>query len=67
MPFTKYGYIDQRWSMKSIGHVACMGAMGIAYSILVEKPGKKIPFGRPRSRLNYNIKMDLRCIGSEVV
>jgi hypothetical protein len=35
-----------------------------AYNILVGKPeGKKRPLGRPRSRWEYNIRMDLREIG----
>jgi hypothetical protein len=34
--------------MRCAGHVARMGEMRNAYSILVGKPEGKIPFGRPR-------------------
>jgi hypothetical protein len=34
-----------------------------AYKILVGKIEKKRPFGRPRRRLENNIRMDLREIG----
>jgi hypothetical protein len=34
-----------------------------AYRILVEKPERKRPLGRPRRRWEVNIKMDLREIG----
>jgi hypothetical protein len=35
-----------RWT----GHVACMGEMRNAYSILVGKPEGKRPLGRPKHR-----------------
>jgi hypothetical protein len=38
-----------------------------AYSILVGKPERKRPLGRPRRRWVDNIKMDLREIGWEGV
>jgi hypothetical protein len=31
-----------------------------AYNILVGKPERKIPLGRPRNRWEDNIRMDLR-------
>jgi hypothetical protein len=34
-----------------------------AYKILMGKPEGKRPLGRPRRRLEINIKMDLRNIG----
>jgi hypothetical protein len=34
-----------------------------AYKILVGKPAGKRPFGRPRCRWEYTIKMDLRAVG----
>jgi hypothetical protein len=34
-----------------------------AYRILVRKPGRKRPLGRPRRRREDNIKMDIREIG----
>ena len=35
------------------------------YRILVGKPEKKRPLGRPRRRWEYNIKMDLQEVGCE--
>jgi hypothetical protein len=40
-----------------------MGAKRNAYRILVGKPERKRPLGRPRRRCVDNIKMDLREIG----
>jgi hypothetical protein len=40
-----------------------MGETRNAYRILVGKPEKKRPLGRPRRRWVYNIKIDLREIG----
>jgi hypothetical protein len=34
-----------------------------AYNILVGKPERKRPFGRPRRRQEYNITIDLRETG----
>jgi hypothetical protein len=34
-----------------------------AYNILVGKPERKMPLGRPRRRWVYNMKMNLREIG----
>jgi hypothetical protein len=48
-----------RWK----GHVACMGEVRGAYSILVARPEGRRPLGRSRRRLVDNIKMDLRKIG----
>jgi hypothetical protein len=36
------------------------------YKILVGKPERKSPLGRPRSRWENNIRMDLREVGWEV-
>jgi hypothetical protein len=47
-----------------VGHVARMGESGNAYKkILVGKPERKRPLGRPRHRWEDNIKMDLEEIG----
>jgi hypothetical protein len=43
------------------------GEMRNSYKTLVGKPERKIPLGRPRHRFKYNIEMDLREIGWEVV
>jgi hypothetical protein len=40
-----------------------MGEKRNAYRILVGKPERKIPLGRPRRRWANNIKIDLREIG----
>ena len=36
-----------------------------AYRVLVEKPEENRPLGRPRRRLEDNIKMDLRKVGCD--
>ena len=36
-----------------------------AYRVLVGKPERKRPLGRPRRRWEYNIKMDLREVGCD--
>ena len=46
-----------------MGHVACMGERRGAYRLLVGKPERKYPLGRPRCRCESNIKMDLKEIG----
>jgi hypothetical protein len=48
-----------RWA----GTVARMGEKRTAYRILVGKPERKRPLGRPRRREEANIKMDLRETG----
>jgi hypothetical protein len=49
--------------MRLEGHVARMGERKNAYRILVGKPERKRPLGRPRHRWMDNVKMDLREIG----
>jgi hypothetical protein len=49
--------------MRWAGQVALMGEKKNAYRILVWKPERKRPLGRPRRRWKDNIKMDLRRIG----
>jgi hypothetical protein len=44
-----------------------MGQIRNAYRVLVGKPERKRTLGRPRSRLEDNIKMNLREIGQDVV
>jgi hypothetical protein len=44
-------------------HVARMGKGRIFYRVFVGRPEGKRPLGRPRRRLEDNIKMDLREIG----
>ena len=40
-----------------------MGEGRVAYRILVGKPEGRSPLGRPRHRLDDNIKMDLQKVG----
>ena len=51
--------------MRWAGHVACMGGGRGVYRVLVGKPEGKRPLGRPRSRWEDNIKMDLQEVGCE--
>jgi hypothetical protein len=46
--------------IRCVGHVAHLGEMINAYSILLRKPKGKRPLGRPRHRQEHNIKMDLK-------
>jgi hypothetical protein len=41
------------------GHVARLGEMRNAYKVLVGKPERKRPLGRPRRARKNNIRMDL--------
>jgi hypothetical protein len=45
--------------VKGAGHVARMGEKRNVYRLLVGKPERKKPLGRPRCRRIDNIKMDL--------
>jgi len=52
--------------MRWAGHVARVGERRGVYRVLVGKPEGKRPLGRPRSRWEDNIKMDLQemeCVG----
>jgi hypothetical protein len=49
--------------MNWVGHVASIGDGRGVYGILVGRPEVKRPFGRPRSRLEDNIKMELGEMG----
>jgi hypothetical protein len=40
-----------------------MGEVRNAYNVLVGKPGRKRPLGRPRRRWEDNIRIDLREVG----
>jgi hypothetical protein len=46
--------------MRWAGHVACIGEGRDVYRVLVGRPERKRPVGRPRHRWEDNIKMDLR-------
>ena len=50
-----------RWA----GHVARMGERRGAYRVLVAKPERKGPLGRPRLGWKDNIKMNLMEVGWE--
>ena len=49
--------------MRWAGHVAHVGDSRSVYRVLVEKPERKRPLGRPRRRWDDNIKMDLQEVG----
>ena len=49
--------------MRWAGHVARMGEGRGVHRVLVGKPEGKRPLGRPRRRLEDNIKMDFREVG----
>jgi hypothetical protein len=49
--------------VRSAGHVTGMREMRNTYKILVERTEGKRPLGRPRRRLEDNIRMDLSGIG----
>jgi hypothetical protein len=49
--------------MRWAGHVARMGENRGVHRVLVGKPERKRPLGRPRRRWEDNIKMDLEEVG----
>ena len=49
--------------MRWAGHVPLMGERRGVYRVLVGKPERKRPLGRPRLRWEDNIKMDLQEVG----
>jgi hypothetical protein len=53
--------------MRWAGNVARVSNIRHAYNILVGRPEGKRPLGRPRRKLEDNIKMDLRKIGLDGV
>ena len=53
-----------------VGHAAHMGERRGLYRVLLGKPERKSPLGRPRCRWRDNIKMDLqevRCGGMDLI
>jgi hypothetical protein len=55
--------IIKSWRMRWAGHVARMGEKRNAYRLLVGKPDRKRPLGRPRRRWVDNIRMDRGEVG----
>jgi hypothetical protein len=49
--------------MRWVGPVACMGEERKVYKVLMGKPLRKRPLGRPRRRWEDGMRMDLREIG----
>jgi hypothetical protein len=49
--------------MRWAGHVARVGERRAMYRVFVGKPEGKIPLGKPRCRLEDNIKMDRQRVG----
>jgi hypothetical protein len=58
--------VTKSLSMRWAGHVVRMGEGKGFHRVLVVRPECKRPLGRPRCRLEDNIKMDLREIGIDV-
>ena len=50
-------------SRRCAGHIARMGKGRSAFKVSTGKPTEKRPVGRPRSRWEDNIRMDLKEIG----
>jgi hypothetical protein len=51
--------------MSWMGHLARIVEMRNPYKVLIEKPERKMPLGRPRHRYKYNIKVNIGEIGCE--
>jgi len=49
--------------MRWAGDVACMGEERGVYIVLLGKPERRRPLGRPRRRWVDNIRMDLQEVG----
>jgi hypothetical protein len=49
--------------MRWAGHVARRGERRVVYRVLVGKPERKRPLGRPRRKWEDNIKIDLQEVG----
>jgi hypothetical protein len=60
---TQYCLGDQIVKMRWVGHVARTGEEWRIYKVLVGKPEGKTPLGRPRRKLEDNIKMDIQEVG----
>ena len=56
---------SERERERRAGHVARMGEGRGVYRVLVAKPERKRPVGRPRRRWEDNIKTDLQELGCE--
>ena len=50
-------------TVRLAGHVAYRGDRRGAYRVLVRRPERKRPLGRPKCRWEDNIKMDLQQVG----
>jgi hypothetical protein len=53
--------------VRRAGYVARMGETRTAYKLMVGKPRRKRPLGRPKRRWEDNIRTDLRETGCEGV
>jgi hypothetical protein len=58
-----YLYLEFIRRMRWAGHVAHMGEERKVYKVLVGKPERKRPLGRPRRKWEDGIRMDFREIG----
>jgi hypothetical protein len=58
-------WVTKSRRMRSAGHVARMGERRVTYRVLVGRPERKKPLGRPRRRWEDNIEMGLQEVGCE--
>ena len=57
-------YVGMKFKiMRWVGHVACMETRKGACTVLVQRPERKRPLGRPRHRWEDDIKIDLQETG----
>ena len=62
-PSTNIVRVIKSRRMRWAGHVARMGQTAGVYRVLMDKPEGRRPLGRPRSRWEGKIKMDLQEVG----
>ena len=55
-----YVWVIKSRRIRCAGHEALMGEKRGIYRVLLGKPERKRPLGRPRNRWEDNIKMDLQ-------
>ena len=65
LPITLLAPVIKSRRMRWAGHVARMNGRRGVYRVLMVKPERKRPLGKPRRRWEDNIKMDLQELGCE--
>ena len=56
-------HANREFTLLTLGFVARIAHVGLAYRVLVGKPEGKRPLGRPRRRWVDNIRMELQEVG----